>query len=306
LKGRYTSFYTNGKKKAEGIFYNNQRVGIWTIWDSLGVKIIEREYNNSFYYKSHFPSAKDQQAIVLKDQNTSPLELNEDGSAIYPHINERDVHWAKRIWTRITPEFNPDLFDDDRLYNLLAFSAQAGKIRMYDTLTDQFTDSLSFENFKKRRSGPIVAYEIKEDFFMDVNRGLAESRIIGICPLAKVTSDGKTRLQPVAWFYYPEIRAILTQAQARYRCVDRFMRSRNVNAEAPSIPGGSRQTLDDLFFFRDYSWKTMSETSIHGKIPLTEPAVENETPDQSIDGWPFRIEQLEREHDFWIYLNSRD
>src|ERR1700722_13407628 len=59
LDNKYESYYYNGKKKAEGEFFDNMRIGKWSVWDSTGKLCIQRVYSNAFDYKTIVPSIPD-------------------------------------------------------------------------------------------------------------------------------------------------------------------------------------------------------------------------------------------------------
>ncbi|MFT5858832.1 MAG: hypothetical protein ACI865_000925 [Flavobacteriaceae bacterium] len=292
LSGKYKSTYSNDQTKAEGYFYRNQRVGSWIVWDSLGNKLLERIYTNSQHYLQVYPELDDPQAEALRAKRTRPVVRDENNNLTYHFIEERVVIWSQRLWTQITEEDNGILFKDDRLIDLLSLSAHENRITIYSPATDEFRDTLSFEEFSSNRSGPVVAYAIKEDFFMDIERGTADTRPIGICPMAQKISDGDTTLQPMGWFYFPEIREILSESYIASRCIADRSTTRQylINKKQNE----TSKNLDDLFYLRDYVWHATHEASIHGKRPF----------ESNESGWDFRLQQIEREHDFWIYSNT--
>jgi gliding motility associated protien GldN len=68
-------------------------------------------------------------------------------------------------------------------------------------------------------STDVIAYDIKEHWFIDRNRSVMEARIVGICPVVAVYDDqgsfkGTKRL---FWLYYPELIQQLAQWPAYNR-----------------------------------------------------------------------------------------
>jgi antitoxin component YwqK of YwqJK toxin-antitoxin module len=55
LNGKYQSFYPDETLKSEGSFSNNQRTGIWSIYDKKGNLILKRDYQNNFTFTQLYP-----------------------------------------------------------------------------------------------------------------------------------------------------------------------------------------------------------------------------------------------------------
>ena len=61
--------FTNGLKKAEGTYLNNQKIGTWNIWDTTGKLISQREYKNSFDFKIIIHIQKRKLKITQESKN---------------------------------------------------------------------------------------------------------------------------------------------------------------------------------------------------------------------------------------------
>ena len=233
IDGLYTSYYKNGKKKAEGNFENNLRNGEWTLWNSEGKVITQRNYSNPFSFKS---KNNDPQS------NTSPLKYNKDGYLDYFPVQEKTVTYHKRYWQKLLPNNNSILFKENKLFDLLHKKAQSNEITPYSTIDDEFTTKLdSITEFSEFN---VVAFKIKEDFFYDNERNVSEKRIIGICPVIVTTQTNDTI--NCYWLYFPEVRKYLAQEK---------IQEKNLPTKI--------KTIDDLFFYQYFSGNIYQESSLN-------------------------------------------
>ncbi len=291
LNGNYSSYYSNGKLKAKGLFYNNQRVGKWEVWDSLGVKQIERNYVSAYRFTQSYPKLKDKQANLLRDSRIIEFQRNEVGNISYPFVQERAVLWSQRYWSRIEPGENLQIFRNDQLINALIEGVKNENIKPYDTNSDEFRDSLSKEDFLKQNRGKVIAFELKSDVFYDLDRALMCTRPIGICPIVLDTIDGEVVEQKLAWFYFPHTRSVLSNIQC---FTENDMILNSSSSRWKNAPGTSPQTIDDLFFFRDFKEIITGVSSAKGRTYFTPEESEREF---------FR--QIETEHALWMWLESK-
>ncbi len=289
LEGSYRSYHDNGKLKSEGLMLENGRVGTWKVYNDKGKLVEERQYNDPITFERLKPKGRDAQIAELRGEEKYFPSLNDEGVLKYKYIQEREVKWATRYWIRIHASDNPVLFKRGRLLGALQDAIINERVTIYDTLTDQFTDTITAEEFKKRLKGTVQAFEIKEDYFFDVTRGCTESRIIAICPLVEDETAGEFRWKRLAWFYWPQIRKSLGKMY--------IPDPRNKMAEKAgfksSVAPRERivyETLDYLFFYRNFSWEFVKQSSVYDR------------GDQSkeVDQLEKRIERVEKEHDMWI------
>ncbi|HRZ42297.1 MAG TPA: hypothetical protein P5228_06295 [Bacteroidales bacterium] len=270
--GKYISFYPNAKKKAEGTLAHNYRTGVWSVWDTSGVLVLQRRYINPFDYSTVF--SKDGKKTGTKEKPTSTLKYNEDGYISYFGISEEDVVWAKRIWRFLPLGRNSLLLEGDGLSTVLAKGIQSQVFQPYTD--DDFTHMRSIR--PEELSGNItIGYRIVEDHFYDNKRHICESRIIGICPVGVNYQSGDTT--DLYWLYLPRIRKTLAQ-------------QRISGANLPSYI----RTLDDLFFFRYFYSQIYKEENINDRpIKAYGPGVDEAKESERIE-----IELIEKEHDFWL------
>ena len=271
LHGQYTAYYPNGNKKAEGRFENNERVGNWSIWDTTGVLKMQRTYFNNFQYKSTFPQYEENATIQLVKALPYQLKRSADGTYAYYHVQEREVAWSRRIWRKLSLDENAFL---SHVYRLLSTATLNNEIHVYGGDSDEFktilkNDSIDFSSYK------LTGFKLKEDVFIDHTRFSAEARIIGLCPIVK---DANGNEKELCWWYYPEIRSVLTQYKM-----------------TPKAYQAKCWHLDDLFFFRHFGSNIVRATGTaikDYKSATTMEALEK-----------VQAELLEREHDFWLSIS---
>jgi len=238
INGKYVSYYKNGIKKAEGEFLNNYRIGKWTIYDSTGKIVVQRLYSDPFTFKS----------IVPENSSNVPkytIKYNKEGYIDYFHIEEKMVHVSKRIWRNISETNNPILFDNNKLFRFLQKNIWKKNITAFTTDNDEFLKTKEVESIDTINK-KIVGFKIKEDFFIDNERLVSEIRILGICPVALDTTTNFTK--ELYWVYFPEVRKYLAQEKVS-------------NSSTPS----NIKTLDDLFFFRNYSSIIYKESNVYDR-----------------------------------------
>ena len=170
----------------------------------------------------------------------------EDNEALpYPHIEERDVTWSKRIWReldlreKMNHYFN---FEPAPLIQILLLEAKAGRLDLYNGGYDDFRQNISYDevlDFCVERDTvevydpltgelhyqavvndfnpwSIRSYRIKEDWYFDKNTSRLGVRILGIAPLVDIKGPNGELLgqTPLFWLYYPQARNILAKHAA--------------------------------------------------------------------------------------------
>lgn len=281
--GHYISYYKNGKKKAEGDMKSNQRCGTWTVWDSTGLKRVERLYRNNFDFdiKSEF----DGKGIPLTVTAGAKykLENSTDGFIEYFPLNEKMIMCTKRVWRTIeaVPQ-NNKIFKENKLFNTLYAKIVSGELKAYAPRSDEFTigmDSKFFVDNMDTADTKIAGYRIKEDWVYDADRKVSEKRIIGICPMEKLMSAG-SEPRPICWLYFPEVRKILA----------------SINVGDASLPYNIN-TMDDIFFFRYFSSTIYKQNNIENTELKDYCTTQEELKKESVR---IENEMLEMEHNVWI------
>lgn len=277
LDGTYVSYYTNGQKKAEGLFENNYRTGKWTVWDTTGLIRMQRNYTNPFNFTRSIPKVPSDAPIKLLNVSPYQLEYNQKGFINYFPLQERAVLWSKRIWRELKPNENPILFNQQKLFSLIQQQLIAQTLKAYSSKDDEFREelkqSIDTNNYQ------VISFKLKEDTFFDSDRLVSESRIIGICPVAlnKQTKD----TVDLYWIYFPELRTALAKQK---------LQSNELPAKI--------KTLDDLFFYRYFYGAIYKESNVYDR------AISAYVSGTELEKEAERIELglIEYEHDIWIGL----
>ncbi|NQX97378.1 MAG: hypothetical protein HRT73_05795, partial [Flavobacteriales bacterium] len=275
FNGNYISYYRNGKKKAEGIFENNLRIGKWTVWDSIGNVRMVRVYSDPFTFERLTPKVPNDKPIQLLNIPRYNIQYNTESFITYAYVKESDVYYHKRIWRFISPENNSILFEEKKLFKLLNHQILDSNIKAYDPSDDEFTKE--FIPIINTPTIKLIGFKIKEDFFFDMNRVISETRIMGVCPVV-INLDTKDTID-FYWVYYPWVRKYLSQNKI----------------EEKSIPTKIK-TLDDLFFYRFFCGEIYKESHVYDRG----------LPDHLNSEKSERVEinLIEKEHDIWINLTK--
>lgn len=280
IDGNYVSYYNNGKKKSEGKFENNYRIGKWTVWDSTGRIRMQRDYSDAFTFKRLLPEVPKDKVIELLNVPQYSLQHNKDGFIEYFELRERAVLWANRIWRFVAPNENSILFEKDKLFSILNKNIFNKNITPYQVTDDEFRNELLVTGIDTS-SIKLIGYKIKEDCFFDNERLVSESRIIGICPV--VVNKIKQDTVDLYWVYFPQIRKYLAQEKI----------------QQTGLPVQIK-TFDDLFFYRYFYGQVYKESNVYDRpISTYKTGKEIEKEAERIE-----ISLIESEHDIWISLTE--
>lgn len=229
LEGKYVSYYNNNQKKAEGYFKNNYRNGVWTVWDSLGNILIQRDYKTPFFFLQLIPKA----GIVSPVKHE--VKVNTDNYIQYYKLVEKAIVYTKSSYRYISKENNSILFDNNNLFNVIKPNIKNGNVKVYNDL--DYNEEINVADLDL--TAKVSNYLIKEIFVFDSDRLVSETRIIAIRP---ITENPKNDY----WVYFPSIR--------------KYLAAKNITDKNIS---DNIKTLDDLFFFRHFSGNILSETNVY-------------------------------------------
>ena len=279
LNGEYISWYKNGKIKAKGKFKNNQRVGEWKVYDSLGQTRMVRAYSNSFHFS--YISAKNEKGEDIPTPNKSAYERNNSESLQYPEVENKDVVITKRIWRTIEANSeNNVLFEKNILYNILLKNIiETKKLIAFTSESDEFEKVMSISEVKNKTSKnnfEIVGYKVKEDWHYNSNWQLSENRIIGICPVIK---DKNSELETdLFWVPFTELIPLLE-----------IQKTTSLNEESIS-------NIFDVFHFRFFNSTIYKDSNVFD-YKISDYKNESEINDESKK---IEMELIDIEHDLWI------
>ncbi len=280
LNGKYTCWYPNGQKKAEGQFLNNQRVGDWKVWGASGVLKVHRKYQNHFQFETLVYQDDNGVALSTPERSIYPLNKNKAGYIEYPATQLDNVYWEKRIWRQLSDNKTNSVLLGGQSHHLLFNQlASAKDIPIYKTDSDDFQELFSETErtaIFQQNKVQIIGYKIKEVQFFELTRGISESRILGICPIIKSKKEEEGK--PLCWLKYEDIRPLLAQLTAH------------------STSNSMVENLDDWLHFRCFQSIIEKETNAYDR------ALAEYTSGDALKKEQERIEMalIDREHDFWM------
>lgn len=283
LHGKYISWYSNGVKKSEGKFYQNNRIGLWTLWDSIGNVRVKRIYKNNFVYKRILPTIPKDKSIKLLNYYP-PLPIRNEGSYFdYFALKEKNVVYCERYLSIILPEKNPILFASDDILMLLLNnrdSADFHTYKIFESYKEKKFEVNSLKNIK------LIAFKTTKEYVYDLERQLMESRIIFISPVLLDTITNE--IYDDNWFYFNNLVPHLAKIK---------IESKNKKIDI--------QNVSDLFFWQQFSDITMYNLfSIYGEkfedietSVFTKKDIISELLAKSEE---YQIKEIETEHDLLI------
>jgi gliding motility associated protien GldN len=284
--GHYISYYSNGNKKAEGDFKDNQRSGKWEVWDEAGQKRMERLYKGPYDFDIVGEYDGKGTAIDGTKFTKYSSKLTADGYIDYYKLKAEDILYSKRIWRMLEPGgVNELLFKDNFLYKVIVdgiFTSQ--ELTPYSAYGDDFSNDMPFETlyerFGKQVNDPqkmvITGFKIKEDFFYDKLSKTSESRIIGICPVGTI-NDAPVDL---FWIYMPELRKLLAAQKLSDKKLPAYI-----------------HTLDDVFYYSCFNSSIYKESNVYNRS-IQEYSRSPEQTEQEIQR--IELQMIDDEHDLWI------
>ena len=171
----------------------------------------------------------------------------------YVHVREADVYIKRRTWRMIDfrEKFNQHFYfpirpvqDRVSFMSMVMTGLKEGTITAFDPITDDFSKPLTYEEFMAANTNIIRSnvedldnpgefteqldtltfsnedvklLRIKEDWFIDRQRGVRDIRILGLCPVIQ-QYDRQTREfrgnQPLFWLYYEWCRPLFANTEA--------------------------------------------------------------------------------------------
>jgi hypothetical protein len=208
LDGSFIVYKKVNDKKiilVKGEMKNNCRTGYWTIYDEKEAEriVIKRLYKSNLEFDQLIPNHSSNKLISFVESNLNPsLGYDKYGCKEYFPVKEADIIYSKRLYREIL--FEKNKFSGYSIIESLKSATQRKELIAYSI--DNFsrlTDKDPFENFL----GNFLGFRIKEDFFFDKNRKIAETRIIGLAPIFvdSITNEKKE----LCWYYFPYLRKFL-------------------------------------------------------------------------------------------------
>ncbi len=265
LNGYYFSKYKDGKIKSTGYFLNNQKKGIWSIWDSLGILRNQRYYKNNYEFETIYPLGQNIKTTKYILNKKYKLLYNSDNYIAYFNPTERMVYSSKMIWSNISKNKNQEIFNIDIL-KILYDEIKNNRVVCY---ADISSDTIDYEDLPLLDTIELVGLKIRELWYFDTYRFISEKRIIDFIPQI-VTKNSKDTVD-LGIFFFSDLRKSFAKIKIK-------------------TSNEKIKSLDDLFFFRYFtsnifdieSYKKENIDFIHQK---------------------YEIELIEKENDILINFN---
>jgi gliding motility associated protien GldN len=195
------------------------------------------------------------------------------------YVNERDVMWEKRIWREInvqTKRNHPFAYANRPFAEILFDLVKSGDATAYATNNDEFTTPLCADDIaalldtketivvidpetleekevvveNKFDYSRVKRFRLKEVWYFDSKYSKLNVRILGIAPIVTRLDDmGNVLFEgPLCWFYYPELRNLLTREEAFNEGND-----------------AARMTWTDMFDARLFESNITKESNVHDR-----------------------------------------
>lgn len=171
----------------------------------------------------------------------------------FVHVREADIYIRRRLWRMIDfrQPFNQFFYfpinpvqDRISFMSMVMQGFEQGQIRAFDPITDDFTRPLTFEEFIAQHTrvdrrevedldnigqtiirydttafntGDVMMLQMKEDWFIDRQRGMRDNRVLGLAPVMRryhIESGDFIGLQTLFWLHYAECRPLFANTDA--------------------------------------------------------------------------------------------
>ena len=171
----------------------------------------------------------------------------------FPYVRESDVYIRRRLWRMIDFRlpFNQFFYfpvtpvqDRISFMTMVMRGMEEGQIRAFDPITDDFTRPLTFEEFMAQNTtittrevedldnlgqmitrtdtvtfhtGSVMMLRMKEDWFIDRQRGGRYNRVLGLAPVIRQYHEESGEFmgnQTMFWIHYAESRPLLVNTDA--------------------------------------------------------------------------------------------
>ena len=192
--GRFTSYFETGKLRIKGQFINNQKSGLWRVWDEKGLLRSERNYTSNKNF------------TVISESDSSGAKIRREILQVGLESNKsEDVLFIQRFISTIdnSSEINKDLFTEQGLVDQLITRIMKGELTAF--VDDRFTVVMNPTSKTSYSYTNVVSVLVKEDYRCNVSNQTMVNRVYGICPI--VMEEGKQK--EIGWVYVPDLKGII-------------------------------------------------------------------------------------------------
>lgn len=263
--GPYIEKYSNGKTRIDGSFQNGRREGVWTVKDSFGQVLLQRNYSGK-NFETVYPKPRNPFKEVFEEFPIETLVRDEFGVRKYVYVEEHMVSASMRLWRTLNSKNEVDLFKMIHFPSLVEDFVKENIDWYYYGISADFKEKIEGKDLEKLineiSNWDYSRIEIKEDFFFNSSLLKGDARQIAMSFYANDTEEA-----PSFTVYFPRIRKVLMD----------YPMSVSSNKEITN--------LDDYFYFNAYRGMLTKHSSIK---PVTKTDLEIE------------FSRLLLEHDQWI------
>jgi len=277
LHTKYTSYWPNGRKKAEGQMAANMRYGDWNLWDSTGTLVTARNYETGYVWTQLYP-------ITMWPVTSRTWLVNENkGYSLFTKIKPDSVTMTARLW-RFVPyaQFNP-IFANDAVEDTLIACRDRGVFQIGDD--DQMTTLLSLAEFhaklnKCNTNYHVIGYKVKEDWWYDSKKQAGIFSIVAICPVYYAKNQRDTI--DLGWFAYDET--------LRGKLATMYY--------VPTYQTGFPIGVEQTFFLRCFESEVYRYSNV--KQQTIAQLYQGHPVEAALEIQRMEIQPLEWEHDLWL------
>lgn len=263
--GPYLEKYSNGKTRIEGNFQNGRREGIWTVKDSYGLVLLQRNYSGN-NFETVYPKTRNPFNEVFAEFPIETMVKDEYGVRKYVYVESHMVSNTMRLWRTLNNENEIDLFKLNHFPSLVEDFVKGNIAWYYYGISADFKEKVEGKDLEKLineiSNWDYSRVEIKEDFFFNSSLLKGDARQIAMSFYTNRADE-----TPSFTVYFPQIRKVLMD----------YPISVSSNKEITN--------LDEYFFFNAYRGKLTKYSSFK---PVTK------------TDWEIEFSRLLLEHEQWI------
>jgi hypothetical protein len=277
LHTTYTSYWPNGRKKAEGQMSANMRYGDWNLWDSTGTLVMARNYETGYVWTQIYPIP------MWPVSSRNWLLENNNRYSLFTKIKPDSVIMSARLW-RFIPydQFSP-LFVNRAMEDTLIACRDRELLQVGED--DEMKTLLSMAEFHQKlnkcnMNSPVIGYKVKEDWWYDSKKQSGIFSIVAICPVyyAKNQRDSID----LGWFAYDET--------LRGKLATMYY--------VPTYPMGYPIGVEQTFFLRCFHIDVYRYSNI--KNATIAQLYSGHPEEQYLEVQRMEIQPFEWEHDLWL------
>jgi len=277
LSGVYTERNQNGRLLVLGEFYEGNRVGIWSLFDSTGNLIVQRDYVEKKKVEFLFPEVENPYSGLYEKYLSTEHMRNDKGYFPYLPVEERAVPYSFRSWRELTSMNEPALFSQVDFKKLVITALKLEKKLFEYGTSGTFATQISMEKYPELltqlENWDFTRIEIKEDFFYNYDQMRSDTRQLGINFYAS-----KTDTLPKYSLYIPHLRELMSTVPMK-------------------VAGNNEiRNLDDYFFFHAYRGEIVYYSSLFDKEDQRRRKLEK-------DNWYYELIPIITEHRLWLRYN---